>query len=99
MVRRSARGESEDPTAGKGDPSISLVVSYVVFTLGGGIFGFFAALCGIGGGARRGNALMASDATHGAIILALTLAGAALGFCAVWKTLGWKGVRRNRDKP
>ncbi len=88
-----------DPQEKPDRSPVALVVSYVLVTAGGGFFGFLVALCGIGNGARRGAAVMASDATHGLIILGLTLIGAALGFFAVWKTLGFGGKRSRRDAP
>lgn len=91
--------DDPDETPPRRGSPVVLLVSYALVTAVGGTFGFFTALCGIGGGARRGNALMASDATHGAIILLCTLAGAALGFYAVYRTLGFKGISQDGDGP
>lgn len=91
--------DDPDPPAPQRSSPVVLLVSYALVTVGGGTFGFFTAMCGIGGGARRGNALMASDATHGAIILLCTLTGAALGFYAVYRTLGFKGIKQGRNDP
>ncbi len=94
-IRLPAEEESAPPQ--KSSP-IGMLVSYLLVTGGGAVFGLFAAMCSMGGGARRGVTVMPSDAMQGAILLVGIVTGAALGFYAVYRTLGFKGIRANDDR-
>lgn len=65
----------------------SRIVSYLIVSGGGALGGFLLALCSIGGTARYPKSMLASDAVHGAWILAFTVAGGAVGFFGVWRAL------------
>lgn len=79
-------------TPDKSTPA-SRFVSYLIPTAGGGVLGFFMALCSIGGTARYPRSILASDLTHGIWIVGLTALGAGLGLYSAWRIL------RQRSRP